>query len=496
VNRPVSTTKVQAQNVGVWYKNQKREDFRSLVLDALHGRRKKKLVSWAVQGVDFSADQAQVLGIIGANGAGKSTICRVIARVLRPDEGSISIQGRVSALLSMGAGFNLELTGKENILLNGLLLGYSKHQMDKLYPDIAEFSELGQFITEPVKKYSSGMRSRLGFSIASSLHPEILVLDEVLGAGDLSFGTKAATRMRQVVQGAHMVIVVSHSMDFITKTCDRALWVEKGRVVLEGKPEEITQAYLAKVVPPKPAGPAKVVPQVYEAPQIQVGSKVVARVENLGIRFKIGNKPFMALEDVSFLVNQGDILGIVGHNGAGKSTLCRALTRIYRPDIGKVETSNKVSTLLSMGTGFNSQLDAWDNIMLNGLMLGISKKKMARLRQGILEFAELTEHRHKQVKNYSNGMRSRLAFSIAVAVDPSLLIIDEALTAGDASFKEKASQAMEAMIDKAEAVVIVSHNLQFIESVCTRAIWLDHGRLMFDGDAKETVQMYKQNTQK
>ncbi|TVR04314.1 MAG: ABC transporter ATP-binding protein, partial [Spirochaetaceae bacterium] len=212
---------VLAEDLGVWYKGGKRTDFRSLILELLHGRRQRANRSWAVQGVSFSADSAEVLGIIGANGAGKTTICSVIAKVLRPDNGSIVVRGEVSALLSMGAGFNNELTGRENIVLNGLMLGFSRRRMVELTPEIIEFAGIERFLDTPVKHYSAGMRSRLGFSIAARLDPEILVLDEALSAGDAEFGVRASARMRELVTGARMVIVVSHSLEFVAASCDQ-----------------------------------------------------------------------------------------------------------------------------------------------------------------------------------------------------------------------------------------------------------------------------------
>jgi teichoic acid transport system ATP-binding protein len=149
-----------------------------------------------------------------------------------------------------------------------------------------------------------------------------------------------------------------------------------------------------------------------------------------------------------------------------------------------------------MGTGFNKDLAAADNIILNGLMLGMKKKRMKKLVQPILEFAELEKQRNKPVKYFSKGMKSRLAFSIAVAVHPGLLIIDEALSAGDLSFKQKATEAMDEMIAKAEAVIVVSHNLNFVQSVCTRAVWIDRGRLEYDGDPEEAVKRYRQSLKK
>ncbi|MDY7030069.1 MAG: ATP-binding cassette domain-containing protein, partial [Spirochaetota bacterium] len=161
--------------MAVWFRKAPREDSRSLILNLLHGRIQRGGKFFALQGISFSAFTGEVLGIIGSNGAGKTTLCGVIGRVLRPDGGTMSVRGEVSALLSMGTGFSPELTGKENVFLNGLMLGFSRREVNDIYAEIADFSGLDGFMDTPMKYYSSGMKSRLGFSIASMLNPEVLV---------------------------------------------------------------------------------------------------------------------------------------------------------------------------------------------------------------------------------------------------------------------------------------------------------------------------------
>ncbi len=478
---------VRAQDVGVCFRRDARDDFRSWILNFLHGRRRRSAPIQALKDVSFEGLSGEVLGIIGSNGAGKTTLCSVIGRVLRPDAGTIDVRGEVSALLSMGTGFNGDLTGKENVMLNGLMLGFTRRQMRRFYGDIAEFAGLGEFMTVPVKHYSSGMKSRLGFSIASMLEPETLVLDEALGGGDAEFVERASKRLRDLVRTARIVVVVTHNLQFIRDACERAIWIDGGVVMADGPSEDVATAYEASIAPRQSK---RILTIDYEAPETEVSSKVVARVDNVTVRFRINRKPFVALDEVSFAVHHGDILGIIGPNGAGKTTLCRVLSGIYRPDEGDVEVSRRVSALLSMGTGFNKDLDAVGNIMLNGLMLGIPKKDLVRSIDGILDFAELQKHRNRPIKHFSKGMKARLAFSIAVAAHPALLIVDEALSAGDLSFKDKATEAMDEMIADADAVVVVSHNLRFIEKVCTRAVWLDHGRVQFDGEPADAVGRY------
>ncbi|MFW5880468.1 MAG: ABC transporter ATP-binding protein [Spirochaetota bacterium] len=481
-------TVIQAENLGVWYRRGVREDFRSFVLDALHGRRRKTKAFYAVEGVDFSVSAGEVVGIIGANGAGKTTICSVIARVLRPDRGTVEIRGDVSALLSMGTGFNSELSGRENIMLNGLMLGFSRRDVRALTSEIVEFAGVGRFIDAPVKHYSSGMKSRLGFSIASMLNPEVLVLDEALGAGDAEFAERAQQRLSELVTGAKAVVVVTHNLGFVRNACDRAIWIDKGSVRADADAESVVQLY-EESVPTRES--RKILTEDYQAPTRVATGREVVRVRDLTIRFRLNRKPFNALEGVSFTVHAGEIIGVIGANGAGKTTLCRALSRIYRPDSGSVQLRHQVSALLSMATGFNRMLPARDNILLNGMMLGLSRKRMKDLVDPIVEFAGLEKHRERPVHHYSSGMKAKLAFSIAVAVDPELLILDEALGAGDLAFKQKAAEAMDRMIGKAEAVVVVSHSMPFVESVCTRAIWLDEGRVVYDGEPREAAARYQ-----
>ncbi len=482
---------ISAENVGVKYDSTSfREDFRSLSFELLLGKRERTKEFWALKEISFNGFSGEVLGIIGSNGAGKTTLCKTISGILRPDSGALDVRGEVSALLSMGAGFNYALSGKENIYLNGMMLGMSRKEVEGFYDSIHKFSGLGDFIMEPVKHYSSGMKSRLGFSIAAMLEPETLVLDEALSAGDLEFGERAAKKIKALVKAAKMVIIVSHNINFIENNCTKAIWIDGGKVRAQGKPKEIAAMYKLSIPKRKPR--KKILN--LKATESDVKDTKVVSVRNLGIKFALHNKEFWPLKDVSFSVYEGDIVGIIGHNGAGKSTLCRTLCDIYRPDEGKVKIKGETTALLSFGTGFNRQLSGMDNIILNGMMMGISKKRIFALRDEIVEFAELKEHIDKPVKHFSSGMRSRLGFSIAAAIQPDLFIIDEALSAGDMAFKEKASERIQELITSAKAVIVVTHSMRFVEKICTRAIWLNEGRVMFDGDPMAAVAKYQQHS--
>lgn len=184
------------------------------------------------------------LGIVGRNGSGKSTLLMLIAGVLKPDTGKIKVNGKVIPLLELGAGFHPELTGMENIFLNGILLGYDKHYIKSRVDDIIQFSELGEFIYQPVKFYSSGMLSRLGFSVAAFLEGEIILIDEILAVGDMQFQIKSKNKIKELKSKGASIVLVSHSFDDISFICDRAIYLQDKQIVYEGLPEDIMNRYM------------------------------------------------------------------------------------------------------------------------------------------------------------------------------------------------------------------------------------------------------------
>lgn len=391
---------------------------------------------------------------------------RLYAGELKPDSGTIKVNGEVSALLSLGTGFNVKLSGRKNIYLNSLMLGRSKKKTQELVEEIWEFSGLGHFIDEPIKNYSSGMRARLAFSVGASILPDILILDEALSTGDKEFSQRAGDKLQRIIKRSRVVIVVTHNLSFVEQIYTRALWIDKGRIREDGSPNEVPAHYKA-YVRSKPIIKKKAIQ--FTRPNFKKEDQVVVKTKNLGIRFRLEGhtkKDFWPLKKGAFHVKKGEIVGIIGQNGDGKTTLCRILSGILQPDQGKVFVDGTTTTaLLTFGAGFNLQLTGRDNIFLNGLILGIPKHRLKQVINEIIEFSELGSYIDQPVKHYSNGMRSRLGFSIASMLEPDIFIIDEALNAGDMSFYQKANTKIQEMIEKSKAVIIVTHNLSFIEQV-------------------------------
>jgi len=247
---------IAARGLGVKYdlrRTRGRTLRRSLAAAVGARRRTEKGSFWALRDVSFSIAPGEILGVIGKNGAGKSTLLEVIAEVIGPDEGVIQVSGRRPTLLTIGAGFERELTGRENIRLNAAYLGLSRKAIEELFEPIEEFSELGEFLDQPLKTYSTGMRARLGFSIAVHTDPDILLLDEVLSVGDADFQAKSRNRLSEMMTRARAIVVVSHSSEFIEQICTKVLWLEKGRVREFGEAEPILAEYGSTVPPTQPA---------------------------------------------------------------------------------------------------------------------------------------------------------------------------------------------------------------------------------------------------
>ena len=198
---------------------------------------------YALNDISFSVERGEIIGIIGTNGSGKSTLLKVISGIYKPTKGSVVTAGRVAPMLELGSGFDYELSGRENIFLNGAIMGYSEDFLKSRYDEIVGFSELGDFIEQPLKTYSSGMMMRLAFSVATLVDPEILIVDEILAVGDERFQRKSYERMTKLMSGGTTVLMVSHDMDQIRSMCMRTVWLQKGSIQMNGEVQEVCDAY-------------------------------------------------------------------------------------------------------------------------------------------------------------------------------------------------------------------------------------------------------------
>lgn len=208
-------------------------------------QRRKVREFWALRGVSLQIGRGEVVGIIGRNGAGKSTMLKLLSRITVPSEGRIRINGRIASLLEVGTGFHQELTGRENIFLNGAILGMSRAEIIKRFDEIVEFAEIGEFLDTPVKRYSSGMYVRLAFAVAAHLDPEILIVDEVLAVGDAAFQRKCLGKMSSFAQSGRTVLFVSHNLEAVRTLCQRVVWLKDGRVLEDGPVDEVVENYFA-----------------------------------------------------------------------------------------------------------------------------------------------------------------------------------------------------------------------------------------------------------
>lgn len=244
----MSKNAISVKNVGMKFNmsSEKVDNFKDFVIKLIKRQLKYKEF-WALKEISFDIKKGDRVGVVGLNGAGKSTLLKIVSGVLKPTEGQVKISGNIAPLLELGAGFNKEYTGEENIYLYGAMLGYSKAFIKEKYDEIVAFSELGDFIKVPLKNYSSGMKSRLGFAIATIVEPDILILDEVLSVGDAKFKKKSIKKVKAMMKNEVTVLFVSHSIDQMLDICNKAILLEKGRLVKFGSAKEIAEIYRSKI---------------------------------------------------------------------------------------------------------------------------------------------------------------------------------------------------------------------------------------------------------
>ena len=235
---------IRTENLGIKYNlsEQKVDDFKDYIIKAIKGELNYNEF-WALKNVSFTVEAGDHVGILGLNGAGKSTLLKALAGVIKPSEGKVMTKGKIVPLLELGAGFDRQYTGAENIYLYGAVLGYSRKFINSKFDEIVAFSELEDFINVPVKNYSSGMKSRLGFAIATAIQADILILDEVLAVGDAKFRKKCEAKIKEMFSNGTTVLFVSHNLSQVKKLCDKALLLEHGRVAAYGETERIARIY-------------------------------------------------------------------------------------------------------------------------------------------------------------------------------------------------------------------------------------------------------------
>ncbi|MEW5870918.1 MAG: ABC transporter ATP-binding protein [Chloroflexota bacterium] len=235
---------IHIENAGVRYRasSERIHSLKEYAIRRIQGKVQQRDF-WALQDINLKIERGETFGIIGANGAGKSTLLKLIARVLRPTLGRVVVRGYVAPLLEFGAGFHPELTGSENIYLNGAMLGFSRAEMDEKFERIVAFAELGGFIDAPLRTYSSGMVARLGFAVATDVHPDILLIDEVFSVGDEAFQRKSATRLQEFREKGVTILFVSHAMTVVEQICNRAAWLDHGHLMNAGEVNQVIQDY-------------------------------------------------------------------------------------------------------------------------------------------------------------------------------------------------------------------------------------------------------------
>jgi lipopolysaccharide transport system ATP-binding protein len=303
---------ISVRQLGKEYKlgAQMHDTLRDQIVALFRGRKKRSAEKfWALRDVNFDVEQGDCVGIIGRNGAGKSTLLKILSQITEPTEGEIRIRGRIASLLEVGTGFHPELTGRENTFLNGAILGMTRAEITRKFDEIAAFAEMDTFLDTPVKHYSSGMTTRLAFSVAAHLDPEILIIDEVLAVGDAAFQKKCLGRMSEVARAGRTVLFVSHNMSAVTALCTRGIYLEHGRLKAMGPIQEIAETYLRDALPTdgrsgfrrsKPRGTGKI---VFTGLEVGSGTEFGSVVCGGGTKIRLNYESTQPSPVAHFLVN-------------------------------------------------------------------------------------------------------------------------------------------------------------------------------------------------
>lgn len=243
------TEVIRLEKVSLWRRTQEEfsYDLKRTIFSIIEGKYRQPAKKLILDNIDLAIQSGQKLGIIGANGAGKSTLLKVICGILEPTKGQVRVKGSIASLIELGAGFDLDLPVKDNIIMYGVMLGFSRQEMKEKTKAILDFAELEDYINAPAKSLSSGMVARLGFAIATEVHPDILILDEILSVGDESFKNKCKRRLKKFWNSNATILVVSHDLDLIEDSCEQAIWLNRGHLELSGASEEVVKAYLKSV---------------------------------------------------------------------------------------------------------------------------------------------------------------------------------------------------------------------------------------------------------
>ncbi len=592
----------------------------------------------ALRDVDLEVRRGEAVGIIGPNGAGKSTLLRLLAGVISPTRGHVETSGRIGAMIDLGLGFHPALSGTDNALIAGALLGVDRPTMERRLPEIARFSGLDDVMDAPLGEYSSGMVARLGFATAINVDADVLLVDEVLSVGDREFQERCLQQIARMVDAGTTLLFVSHDTPVVRAVCDRVVVVRDGQLVDDGPAAEVIDGYLGRRGPRLASGPpaaridrldlaeellqphqpAELVADVtverpadvvaleatltmpsidpdlviaraqadlppallapgshhleirtspipleggrlrltvslldddgaawshescelamdgpvrIRKPMYAVGSTVrltpteptdrsvpppppppperaLVRCEGVTKVFpshrrgaalasalllpdRLGRRGgTVALDGVDVAVAPGECVGIIGPNGAGKSTLLRCIAGIMRPDSGTVQVDGRVIPILELGVGFQPDLTGWENLEITWHLMGLDGGELGARQEQIVRFSGVGDAMDRPIKHWSTGMRARLGFSLAAHAPGDVLLVDELLAVGDLEFQRQATERVESLRDDGRAVLLVSHDLRLVGTLCNRAVRLEHGRVVDAGPTDAVIDRY------